>query len=219
MYPKYYYQRSNFYKFPVTCYIYTFLFTKTSSQHLLTTCYFLQEQVILKKMLQMQILYPKPTESETLGRDPGNQKSWMLANEDHICQTSGLIGITWKLPLVICVQVCGGGVHVGALVYAYMWRPEFTQFCFLRSCLPCVLRQFLIDLGSSIRLLVDEQAPGIFLSMSLGVQTRVLLWLTWWGVVRGTKFTFSCFLRKYFMMSISPVLYHYFLNKQFILAP
>lgn len=94
-----------------------------------------------------------------------------------------------------------------------------TQFCFLRSCLPCVLRQFLIDLGSSIRLLVDEQAPGIFLSMSLGVQTRVLLWLTWWGVVRGTKFTFSCLLRKYFMMSISPVLYHYFLNKQFILAP
>lgn len=149
-----------------------FWFTKTTSQLLLPTCYFLQEKVIQKKKnVTNAILYPKPTESETLGRDPGNQKSWMLTKHMGWClERSRHYLEATSCYLCMRVWVLFMWVHV----YMHICGSEKSNLDALPQELStfCLETRYLIDLGSPFRLLVDEQTLGILLSMSLGLQTH-----------------------------------------------
>lgn len=111
-----------------------------------------------------------------------NQKLWAETQETRRAgcvpniwdDVLNVVGITWKLPLVISVYM-GGVVFMWVRVYMHICGGQKSNLDELPWELStvCLERGYLIDLGSPFRLLVDEQILGILLSMSLGLQTHV----------------------------------------------
>lgn len=191
----------------VSCYIYIFLFTKTSSQLLFTVCYFLQEQVILKNCYKWKFYTPHLL----------NQKLWAEAQETRRAGCLPMrIEFTTHLGLCLghsrhylkatscylCTHVWGWCSYGCMCIYMYGGQRSNSGVLPQELSTLC-LTGVLIDLGSPIRhwLMSKSRDPPVSV---FGIANTCATMTHLVGTVRGIKFMLQHLLGNDLMIEYVP---------------